>query len=363
MATLGNVVTELRGFKPRRDGPDSIWEFYIPFKSRWQYLHIQEYKGIYYFSGSEWDSFSTEKERELDPKAEPFIRALPAILRKVHREITKDQMAYNLRISRRASPHLRLGIIPRVFVRELIPEWMRYDQELSAAEIKKTISILSTYSNPEVEEMTSGRFFEYCKIAYLANGKRTFPEMNLKDSGLKLYDRWADGRDGGLRKLDLKSPAAFERWYEGGAGSGGHPWEIYRGGNSTHIDLAVSRSNDGKKWKVGIGAFSSTRLVEACRIMLALNKAGLPFECFDQKSYLHRLAGDDWVGIVPKDESIKYAWQQFPEEWHVADCIHFSWFKDDFGKVVRPLREIRSLITWFPLPPIILEKSQVQNMQ
>jgi hypothetical protein len=105
-----------------------------------------------------------------------------------------------------------------------------------------------------------------------------------------------------------------------------------------------------KKWKIVLSAFSSTRLVETCRIALALQKANLPFELSDFESYFLRLTGNDWVGILPGDSGLKYGWHYFPKDWHVADCIYFSFFKDDFGKTVRPLKNIKGLITWFPLP-------------
>ncbi len=348
--TLKKIIAALHLFVPRQDCGDLIWEFYLPHRSRWQYLRVTKYNGIYYFSGSDWDSFSTEKECEFDLKTQTFFDALPSLLRQVHKEVRQDSVAYHCHLNRSVSVHLRQGIIPRSFVRDLIPEYLRYDLELKASEIKKMVALLSGYPETKLDSMTARKYFDYCRVAYLANGRKSHPELDLGQSGFALYDRWADHRDGGLKKIDPDSAEDFERWYNDKERMGCHPWEIYRGGNSTHIDMAVVQDDSDKKWKVLLSAFSSTRLAETCRIALALHEAKLPFELGDAKSYLLRLTGNDWVGILPRHHGIAYGWHDFPKEWHVADCIHFSWFKDDSGKSIRPLRTIRGLVTWFPLP-------------
>lgn len=99
-------------------------------------------------------------------------------------------------------------------------------------------------------------------------------------------------------------------------------------------------------------AFSSTRLVETCRIALALKKAGLKFTINHKESYLKRLLGEDYIGILPEGSGIKYGWHEFPKEFNVADCIYYSWFKDDYGKTVEPMTEIKQIITWFPIYPL-----------
>ena len=88
---------------------------------------------------------------------------------------------------------------------------------------------------------------KYCKVAYTAN-LRHFKGAIAKDmSGLKMYKRLADGRHEGLVELPLESADAFKQWYHSGRG-GGHPWEVYRGGNTTHIDLGITEKADG--WSV-----------------------------------------------------------------------------------------------------------------
>jgi hypothetical protein len=237
---------------------------------------------------------------------------------------------------------------------------MRFDKSLKPSELTRMIRFLKGHHPGTCKKMTAGIFFDYCKIAYLANPKSFSKDFNPKLSGKDLYLRWADGRDGGLRDLPLHSEKAFENWYNGSGRQGCHPWEIYRGGNSTHIDLAVARTDsyglkNSKDWKVYLSAFASSRLAETCKIALALNKAKLPFELYDRKSYLLRLMGQDWVGVLPEKDSLAYGWHDFPKEYEVADSIHFSFFKDDDGKSLRPIKEIKKLVCWLPIKPLKLK--------
>ena len=58
------------------------------------------------------------------------------------------------------------------------------------------------------------------------------------------YALHSDGRDEGLSKLDGDSSEAFARWLTERPRTG-HPWEICRGGNSTHIDCFVHQDAHG----------------------------------------------------------------------------------------------------------------------
>jgi hypothetical protein len=91
--------------------------------------------------------------------------------------------------------------------------------------------------------MTAHDFFEYCRIAYIS-AQRKDDLLDDSLSGREMYKRYADGRDEGLLEIDENSPQEFADWLDGkhpAKSIGGHPWEIKRGGNTTHIDLFVSR--------------------------------------------------------------------------------------------------------------------------
>ena len=349
---MKNIIKEIEFFESTPDCGDRVWRFYLFVNKKWLYVSAKEYEGVYYIWGSEFDlitseNFEIELER-LDDKAQTLFKAIPQGLKELKKKMN-DSVKFYRELNISVPPQLKMGVMPRYLVQKLIPEYMRYDLELTPTEINKAIEILSKPMNGEVTEMTAEKFFNYCKIAYLANGKRSHKEMNLKATGKELYARWADGRDGGLRNIPVHSSSAFKKWYEEETWLGGHPWEIYRGGNSTHINLSVNKSKFKNNWKIIIRAYSSTRLAETCRIIIELNNAGYPFELMDHKSYLARLLKNDLVGVIPDYMPIKYAWHDFPREWGVSDCIHYSFFKDEKGKTNLPIKQIKSMISWFPL--------------
>ncbi len=190
-------------------------------------------------------------------------------------------------------------------------------------------------------EMSLALFMRYCKVAYSAN-LRHFKGAIKKDmSGLEMYKRFADGRHEGLVELPLESADAFNQWYHSSRG-GGHPWEVYRGGNTTHIDLGVTVKADG--WSVYLRGSSTSRMAETIRIALALVKEGLPVEIHDAEELQTRLLGMDNMGIIPKFIINHRASQNFEKKDRVYDCAHLH----DFSRKNR----ILPFISWKSIDPL-----------
>ena len=104
-----------------------------------------------------------------------------------------------------------------------------------------------------------------------------------------------------------------------------------------------------ERWEVHLSALSSTRMVETCRIALALTQAGLPIIVDDAESYSARILDQDWVGIIPRDEEISYAWQSFPAEWCVRDCVRLDWFHEGSAKTINWINaHLRLVAYWLP---------------
>ncbi len=349
------LVAGVEEFTPEVDGKDRRWAFFLKEGRRWTRLHVVQYEGTYYFSGSGFDSFEFPAQKSIDFAVEQRVPGWTKALAAWKKAVARDPIEAQSRLFRKLPLRCRMGVIERKNARILLPAWMPIASEFSAVEKKEILEILGRHSREPVASMTLERFLEYCRVAYAANPS-TFRKSKFQTSdyrrslsGREYYKRYADGRDGGLLKIAPQSPKAFERWYESGERSGCHPWEIYRGGNSTHIDLYVARPSYGKGWEVGLTAMSSTRMVETCRIARALAKAGLPFVVQDAESYIERLLDQDWVGIMPQDDQISYAWQSFPQEWGVRDCVHLDWFYEESAKPRLWLnRHLRWAVHWLP---------------
>ena len=126
------------------------------------------------------------------------------------------------------------------------------------------------------------------------------------------YFKHADGRDSGLGEIDPDSPTEFSTWYHDSNRHGGHPWEVCRGGNSTHIDLYVVADNDG--YSLRVAGSSTWRSVEAIKFFLALHRAGLPVVISQAELLKSRLLGMEKVGIVPVGVWPAYCQSRFPNE-------------------------------------------------
>lgn len=83
-----------------------------------------------------------------------------------------------------------------------------------------------------LHSITANDFYGYCSIGYSAMGY-DIGSMTPKEQ----YFRFADGRDGGLSEINENSSEEFVKWLNGSEWHGSHPWEVCRGGNSTHISL------------------------------------------------------------------------------------------------------------------------------
>ena len=100
--------------------------------------------------------------------------------------------------------------------------------------------------------------YRFCSLGYQAN-QYDVSGLSPKEQ----YKKYADGRDEGLGEIDPDSPAAFAEWYVGRRG--GHPWEVCRGGNSTHVSLYVVKDqSDG--YYLEVAGSSLWRSVESAQI-------------------------------------------------------------------------------------------------
>jgi hypothetical protein len=331
----------------------------------WRQLEMSEYQRTFYLSirGLLQCSYNSETGKVDGPlriRDKILLELVKESLVDIHAKVRRDPLEYHKELLRNLNPALRFGTIPRQFCKILLPDWNRFDLELQRDETALALELLERNVPKAVPGLTANAYFEYCRIAYVAN-PRTHEGIELSPSvsGRELYAQLADGRDSGLMAVEPDSAEAFARWYAERP-FGGHPWEIYRGGNATHIDLGVRCLEEQPERGLGVylGAFSSTRLVETVRIALALHAAGLSFEWLHRDSYIDRLRGDDHVGIVPRDHPLSYGYHYFSKELRVSDCIHYDMLRDyNTGKPLASWPTIKGIISWAPLRPLTLAQA------
>ena len=235
---------------------------------------------------------------------------------------------------------------------------------------------LASNSKDEIERFTTftaNTFFRACVMGYKAIG------YALEDlTPVQAYLRYADGRDDGLTGtghglnegpgIDPDDPSAWDKWYNGPRG-GGHPWEVVRGGNSTHVELYVMNDKEELRYQLRSGKIDQAEYVErmekagyyfaiagkhrafeSVSFFVALRDAGWPVYLYDSDEILARYEGTDYVGIVPHRIIPKYCEGMFPKEEYgrVIDFMHV--YDED--------KELLQYVTWLPEEPAELKQDK-----
>ena len=185
------------------------------------------------------------------------------------------------------------------------------DTEEFISFVNKQIDCKDTI-NGRLYNMTANDFYNYCSIGYSAMGY-DIGDMSPKEQ----YYRFADGRDAELADIDGDSSEEFIKWLNSPNWHGAHPWEVCRGGNSTHISLYVRCDNEG--FYLSLAGSSYGRSTETIKFYLALCRAELPVIINDGETLIERVKGTEKVGVVPQGIIPKYCNSYFPNE----DIISF----------------------------------------
>jgi len=353
---LPQFIKDLNRLQPEYSGADRTWQ--LPLRTGdkpkdWVMLRATQYQKTYFLS---WTL--NDLTLELDPQGqlpspeastlagkqtEKLAYALTHFNRQT-RQIEQDWVRVYRQTARQYPLAMRYGTVPKAILWQYYPDIYRVDTELGKVRVREFVEQVRAHKFHEEyaghhTKMTLAQYMRYCKVAYLANAVQLEGAVEPDMAGLDMYQRLADGRHEGLTELPANSAEAFANWYRSRRG-GGHPWEIYRGGNTTHIDLGVLEKRDG--WSIFLGGSSTTRMAETIRIALALAKANLPVEIHGAEKLTLRLLGLDNVGIIPEYLSCHRASQYLDEADEVFDCVHLR----DLPRYDRVTR----CITWKPLP-------------
>jgi hypothetical protein len=207
--------------------------------------------------------------------------------------------------------------------------------------LKKAVNHTKKNQFTLLPEMTANLYFRVCEMCYDANGyfKNKADTLSPRDK----YLSFADGRDASLRDIDGDSPEAFSEWYHGGKRIGAHPWEICRGGNSTHISLQVYEKNG--KWIFDLSGSSIMRIEETARMAVALYDNKIPFDLRDADEIVRMVTGEDFIGIVPDTIFPRYCHSLFPKEDRIIDFMNLGSDKETVPTIVEKVK-------WYPLERI-----------
>lgn len=318
-----------------REELESIWKEYYPHETMWYSFSATDdteidYRGMFLGNKHVIEVDNRKTEKGYPNEISEFTGWLLDAVKQVVAEL--EAGTYNNRVRNELPVENRTGVILRKDFFDIFPEYRtEFRDGLTQAEIDEFIQYAN--SQPEDHEkmeghmtsVTANDFFNACAIAYKAN--------NYKDCSRTPIDQYkgnADGRDEGLTEIDPDSAEAFEKWYKSDR-FGGHPWEIYPGGNSTHIDLTVGHDKQG--FIFCLAGVSVGRCIETIRIYLAFKREKIPVFLWDAKELVDRLLEKELIGIVPQGIIPRYCGYMFPDD-EVITFMNLPYEKDDVEKML-----------------------------
>ena len=328
------------------------WKDYYPDQVKWYGFATAKYREekFYYINSRLCFTISETDEPELNENfqekdMERFLESLLYRIKEEIRKIKKDVSGYNNYLEMNLSYHKRIGRLLRQKYWEILGnDAVRLDERLGEDCIQAMKTIVEKQirdeENQKIPEISADDFFRYCEICYDANDyfRETRKNLTPRDK----YKYMADGRHGGLTEIENQSKKAFRDWYFGGGKTGAHPWEICRGGNSTHISLMVAES--GSEWTLRLAGSSIVRVEETVKMAVALFKNNIPFILHEGEAILQMITGKDYIGIVPDHIFPRYCHGLFPKEDRIIDFMNLGYENTE---------AIISNAYWYPLKPII----------
>lgn len=246
-----------------------------------------------------------------------FTELMTSVLRRVVEDVAK----YNHSLEETLPRRERFGKILRKDLwrgAASAKQLFRYD--LTPEEAAQFEACVGAARDSEAETIsdpvTLSDFLRWCEICYEGAG---YDIRGL--SPREKYMRLADGRDDGLLAIDSDSANALSNWFASRQ-RGGHPWEIARGGNRTHISLHLSKVAGG--YQLHIAGSALTRGAETVRMALALWRENVPFVLVDADLHRRRVQGTDWIGIVPDYYAGADASSLFPASEMIHDLLVYQ---------------------------------------
>lgn len=325
-----------------------LWESYYPYEKKWYNLSFSTYGNEYFLFFDSQLTFHISGQEIFEDIGSLDIELIEWLNEKIKVTISRikeDTSEYNRYINKNLPYEKRFGRIKRSVYWKNFPEEGQIFKEAfsdeSIAIIEKIVEqSVKDKSNLKIRKISAGDYFKFCEIGYNANSY--FRDKEEKLTPKEKYIAMADGRDCGLTKLDENSETAFVNWYKNDSNCGGHPWEICRGGNSTHISLFLYLVEDG--WGLRLAGSSRVRAVETVKMALALYRNSIHFVLEKAEDILRMIKGIDSIGIVPETIIPVYCHGSFPDEDKINYFMNLGF--ERIGEIIEksywyPIEQVR----------------------
>jgi len=338
-------AAEYEGVTSQEDYQKTWLEYYPEEVKFYRFTYFRHEKFIAVFLGE--DGCIESREEIIEEKYNGWNDLTPLLewtleqSKKVMQQIISGE--YDSYIKEKLPFYYRTGTIPRRELWQIIPSRRAFDLAgwdddiLTDEEICTFQHMVEEHKNFRdedfiIENMTAAQFFAYCRIGYEGNH---IPHCQQFADDVELYKRLADGRDDGLTQIDLNSAEEFSRWMSGELKefNGGHPWEVLRGGNSTHVNLYIGTYDAVGTGKYYLYLAGLHRPGEVIRFYIALRQHNIMVDLADRDELLARCLATDKVGIVPNGIFPRYCENLFPGE-KIIDFENIHASEDYYTDVV-----------------------------
>jgi len=277
-----------------------------------------------------------------DDRRDRLLELLDWLARHVSQEVSDalaDPAAYAEHLEAALPRSERLGWFRRRDLWDAAPHANHViKSELTDRQRRTFVESVAFDDAAPLQNLTANDYFRFVEICYCGAGYDGLEGLTPHEK----YKRLADGRHDGLLDIDPDSPDALAEWTERGS-HGGHPWEIARGGNRTHISLYLHKDAEG--YHLGLAGTAATRAAETIRMALSLVAAGVPVTVRDIALHKKRVLGEDLIAIVPDPYVGAYPYVirgLFPDDTEVLDHVSHN--------ILEEHPELAGVVRWLPLP-------------
>lgn len=328
---------------------EELWKAEFPNEEEWYNFQIAEDPN----NGYRCIFLAHKLVIEIDPSMErggmeynisEFVEWILESVKEVIRQLEKG--VYNRKVKEELPAWHRTGTILRKDYWDVYPDGRKaFFTPVSKDDVDEFVKCMAAQRDmhgdvdKRIERVTANDFYRFCAMGYKENG---YDGTDL--SPKEQYYKHADGRDDGLSEIDGDSPEAFIQWYNDSHKRVGHPWEVCRGGNSTHISLYLHKDEAG--WYLSIDGDAWNRTIESVKFYLALHREGLPVYMHKGKQLADRLMEKEKIGIVPRGVFPAYCASLFPDE-EIIDYMNLPYY-DEGGA------EVAKCCIWQELPEVRL---------
>lgn len=286
------LVEELTGlaYPTYEDQYDKRWEyFYIPIR-RYRNtiavpIWIMEYNNEFFVTIQSFGNFRIKKG---DNETENFYRDVILETLRFVPIVKKDE-----RILQNIVPYdIRTGKIRGRYV--LNKPLSRHKKGIILENYKGHIA-----KNLQIKDISLNEYLSVAAICYKGAYNKKAEDL----TNLEMYNKWADGRDGGMLSIeDWDSKNSFEEWCHSGKYAGSHPFEIVFSWHRHGIHLYPPNIRYSDSSCYGLRVTNYTYARDFIKMVDALIEMQIPFEADDLDKVVDFLSGDTYFTVNKMDD-------------------------------------------------------------